>query len=554
MSLLTIEFDAPAAPDAVGIATEVSSPEGVRVWLGATTLNGPTQITVPPGTYVVRARLPSGADATGQVTVEERATVVLRYARDDAPAVPVYYLKPAPHKAEGRLGPGDLRLWTRNVARAGHEPADIYRVREAWKGEEIPLRPGSYAERCDVRYVDPSAESGVFAELRFWEPPGRRTQTWLQVRSQLFAIPAGTAATDAIVEPAGGDRFLVSVHNLHADADALLSYLSAGDFVSARAVSVRLVDLDTGLQRAHELLRTFASANSSAAAIAGYFIIRAAAVERLSESQRRRIGTWARALATSFPALPDGALIFGWDALTGGDVDLALTAFVEACRRGIPMYTMGLRYLIDGLRMATSSERARFASSADAIRALEWLTQYAGLADWGAQTTSLAIDRPFEPFETRSIAVFPASPVSGQDTEGSLSHQSVYSFDVQRSRLAELTARPLLLALEPATSWRVMLAKSAMRRILEQQSEGFNVGLLEALSEIEEDPLRFPRITVSVRAAYFTDTRLEWRLAFAVDAAGYTIFVVSIDPVVKGGRPSQWIVPPLSERQLAGRR
>jgi hypothetical protein len=70
---------------------------------------------------------------------------------------------------------------------------------------------------------------------------------------------------------------------------------------------------------------------------------------------------WVRNLRQWFPWLPDGALLDGWLALRRRDkepqVEEARTALLEAERRGIPLYSIGVRRLVDGLLLVAGERR-----------------------------------------------------------------------------------------------------------------------------------------------------------------------------------------------------
>ena len=82
------------------------------------------------------------------------------------------------------------------------------------------------------------------------------------------------------------------------------------------------------------------------ATIGGYFLLRARRLARLR--------SWAPNLAR-FGWLPDGAVIDGWQHLLAGkagrssdEFALAREQYLLAATRRVPVYTEGLRLLIDG--------------------------------------------------------------------------------------------------------------------------------------------------------------------------------------------------------------
>lgn len=118
---------------------------------------------------------------------------------------------------------------------------------------------------------------------------------------------------------------------------AILGYLKTGSLQNARM----LVD------RAHDMLFEKVS-NPLGAALGGYVLIAANVRDR-----DKTWHAWIRNLREWFPWMPDGAIEHGWLLLTrqqsDGDVEKALEAFLEGWRRGLPFYSMGVRWLLDGL-------------------------------------------------------------------------------------------------------------------------------------------------------------------------------------------------------------
>jgi hypothetical protein len=114
-----------------------------------------------------------------------------------------------------------------------------------------------------------------------------------------------------------------------------------------------------------------------AAAIGGYCRLRAARFEELHN--------WTKNLDESFDWLPDGAVIHAWHRLQGESPDLrsARARLLEAERRGLPLFTSGLRLLFDGLSAFNRQDTA----DRDTEQALLRLRPYAAAADRRAPTT-----------------------------------------------------------------------------------------------------------------------------------------------------------------------
>lgn len=94
---------------------------------------------------------------------------------------------------------------------------------------------------------------------------------------------------------------------------------------------------------------------------------------------------WVSNLRRQFAWLPDGALLDGWLALRrrdkAPDIDAARQALLEAERRGVPLYTMGIRRLVDGLLLVSSADRERAAEDTQVTQALARVRRLAWQVD-----------------------------------------------------------------------------------------------------------------------------------------------------------------------------
>ena len=146
----------------------------------------------------------------------------------------------------------------------------------------------------------------------------------------------------------------------------------SGDFEAARRIGEKWFD------EAEQMLRNKID-DPIAAIVAGYFLLRTSAVDRLHE--------WTSNLANWFPYLPDGAIICGWHMALTNRWDLAEDWLTEAVHRGIPLYTQGLRLLQDGLRILVA-RGADVAEPFDSVRAI------AARAKWTSGVTCLLSTDP----------------------------------------------------------------------------------------------------------------------------------------------------------------
>ena len=149
-------------------------------------------------------------------------------------------------------------------------------------------------------------------------------------------------------------------------ADTILAYLSEATWYSAETMA-EWADEAEGL-----LYRKFA--DPYAAAVGAYLLLRL---------KRHDSGTqWTRVLADNFGFLPDGCVIYASQLINerrAGTESMIRTYLLEAVRRGLPVYTEGVRLLLDGLQRL----------GPDGITAREELLKDAGVIVWDAPVTTI---------------------------------------------------------------------------------------------------------------------------------------------------------------------
>jgi hypothetical protein len=148
----------------------------------------------------------------------------------------------------------------------------------------------------------------------------------------------------------------------------VLSYFAAGDDSAAAFLARDALDLLFG-----KMINPYAASAGAYVLVDRWLRQRDASASWLS---------WIDNLAKWFPWLPDGELLRGWVALAGGTgkatLDDARTAFIEAERRGIPVYTAGVKRLSDGLTRVANQDRAdkredvRVTEALDRVRRILW--------------------------------------------------------------------------------------------------------------------------------------------------------------------------------------
>src|SRR6185312_5490605 len=182
--------------------------------------------------------------------------------------------------------------------------------------------------------------------------PGRFGQFYLQIGGpkmqwRLVALPADDirvliGARPAVPSsPAMADEVdgvvEVAVTSKKQDTEILLSHLSQGEIEQAKVIGDHVIatDLLYGKRK-----------NPMAAAIAGYFLLARGELENVHR-------VWTHNLSNWITWLPDGAVINAWYCMRADPPDLkgARRQLLEAAARGVPVYTRGLRLLVDGLAL-----------------------------------------------------------------------------------------------------------------------------------------------------------------------------------------------------------
>ena len=189
---------------------------------------------------------------------------------------------------------------------------------------------------------------------------------------ELLSLPmpwaTGNSADDATIEVGTRQQrsvaaFCSSIVVQDSQFGILLSYLSVGALPTARAMA----------EPALNYLR-YKYKNPFAAAAGGY-----ALVGTISQTRQEKWHGWIHNLMEGFPAIPDGAIL--WAQLNlrmrrnESDIREASKALKLAFRVGIPFYSMGVKWLMEGLEAISHQDREA-AQMLDVVRAIAWRTNY----------------------------------------------------------------------------------------------------------------------------------------------------------------------------------
>jgi hypothetical protein len=177
----------------------------------------------------------------------------------------------------------------------------------------------------------------------------------------LVRLPKGNIAADIQLE--------------HTQADLLLRYREEG-LLGAAEATVHSRSLD-----AEELLRQRHS-DPVATAVRAYSLLRWGEHERLRD--------WTEKLKERYSWFPDGAAIRGEHLARLGRHEEALAAFLEIPERGLPLFSGGVSYTVDRLRLYAGQGEAVFPQRDLSLArdALDRLQQFVTYIDFGRLVTT----------------------------------------------------------------------------------------------------------------------------------------------------------------------
>jgi len=168
----------------------------------------------------------------------------------------------------------------------------------------------------------------------------------------------------AVQQMHAADAFCASATALDEDLGMLLGYLSSGSLVVAREMA----------ETARDMLY-YKVENPYAAAAGGYALVGTA----LTAEDREWHG-WIRNLMHSFPHIPDGAIQWAQLCLKmrrgPSDIEEARVALKLAYRRGLPFYSMGVKWLMEGLEWIAGESDPEAVQMLRQVQRLAWRTNF----------------------------------------------------------------------------------------------------------------------------------------------------------------------------------
>lgn len=366
----------------------------------------PRLYPVGPGRYVVSASLPSGLVLTKSAVAVEGQETPVDFAMTDSP-----YETHSWQYLMGNIEPGGVyhgaarsplaeSVASRSMVATASRPDGAVPGRAVdltalatWIGDSPPPR-WSFASMLALAQAPPGtpvAGSIGSGEPRVlpapFDPGGAVTPLYRFGPNGPLGAPGGPVGERQflVVEAAGSVR-LVTLPLPWGDAEVeVLVNLRQSPTGSAVSVAVRDADVGAGLAyMAQGALGTaaqlftdveamlYSKLENPLAAAAGCYVL----IGTDHSPGETRWDPWLERLADGFPWLGDGAILRAVRLLRRAsgdrrDVRRGRDGLIEAFDRGIPFYTLGLAWLVDGL--AAFPEDPECARRLDAARRLSWL-------------------------------------------------------------------------------------------------------------------------------------------------------------------------------------
>ncbi|MGW7460249.1 hypothetical protein [Streptomyces sp. NPDC054797] len=369
----------------------------------------PTSYAVTPGRYLVTATLPSGLVLTENVTAVEGRRTAVDFVMTDSPYETHSWQYLMGNIEPGRVyhGPTPIPLAesvaSRSMVAAAAGPDGVVpdtavdlAALATWIGDAEPASC-SFASVLALRQQPtglgvvqalargepqvlpaPDVRGGALAPLYRFGPHGPLHAPGGAVGERQFLVveaagslrlvtlplPWGAAEVEVLVnlrQSPTGSAVAVTVRDPVAGAG--LAYMSQGALDSAAR-------LFAGLRAGIEEMPGAAPAHPLATAAACYVML---GTDR--SPGETYWDAWLEALAEGFPGLSDGAILRAVRTLRRASAPPQLREardrLIEAFERGVPVYTLGLAWLVDGLSAFPDDPECRH--RLDEVRRLSWL-------------------------------------------------------------------------------------------------------------------------------------------------------------------------------------
>jgi len=383
MSVLCLQLQGQESIVDAAIAVEIINTDLETV--AELSLSGHEQqaIEVAAGKYLIRAYLPSGQMLKVKTAVaagEEKQVVLQPSASAPSWLKWQHFLGnayPSQPLSLSMLQSAWLRLWTYHQS--------------SWTIEPLPLQESGRDDAVINYHLD--VDEAAARQVRLLQVGG------LQVPWRFIALPPSPKLEILIRSTQNAteldDRLTVAIVSHDWNAETLLKYLAAGNLESAKIVSADVANAEALL--AEKLT------NPMGAVIAGYYLLRVGAAERLQP--------WAAHFASQFSWLPDALIIHAWQLLQQPQPDLKLAEqrLLRAAAQGIPLYSRGVRLLFDGLQLFQTHPVSQTIYQSGLVRSIaasiQTIQPYAAAIDWAQPLTAFHGDTPDHPLLSAPIGI-----------------------------------------------------------------------------------------------------------------------------------------------------
>jgi hypothetical protein len=334
-------------------------------------------VRLDPGTYLFSAKLPNGAQWSRVVRVSGTARTVFLEPEGVLEADPLSYFAGPVGVHESPQLPAEegSRLAARSrtmAARAAPQGSGRGRLRHFLAD---PLRGTATRSELPQRQW---SRRGDAVHLRIPPSPVLSFVQLLQTSRVPvnIALPTSPLAGCVVVLLRRRKRFWMEVHLDNSEGNLLLGYKRNQAAQEAAITAERLLagKFDDPI----------------AASAGAYSLFRFGALEKLHD--------WPANLHRSFPWLPDGAAIRGEQLARLGQHEEAFDAFLQCADRGLPLFSDGIDFLHQRLKLYTSADTGFAADALErAGRVLARLQAIAGYIDFNQALTTVGGIDPGNP-------------------------------------------------------------------------------------------------------------------------------------------------------------
>jgi hypothetical protein len=384
--------------DGIGLPVEVRRH---NLTLAAKALTTDT-IELKPGLYHVTARLPAGQELYDQVEVVKDKENVANLSPEEEDESPqerqaMQHFMVAPREAYSSSPPDEIE----SLGADDDTSLDTGRTRgfralliERSIGRESTRRginsnldtvllrrfTGNVLSEKMVK-EEPAGwtlNSSGFGFVEYQVSPSQRAQIVQLIQTGVpplnMLLPTGESEGCRLTVTRQTDgHYTIDAHLEHSGANTLLRYSQKGYLDEAESTG-RDVNAEKMLQQK--------GAFPVAAAVGAYSLLRFGELDKLHN--------WTENLRSWFDWLPDGVAIRGEHLARVGKHKEALDVFLQLSERGLPIFSDGLSYAVDRLRVCVKLGEKYFKDDKleEARKLLEKLQQFASLADFREPLTT----------------------------------------------------------------------------------------------------------------------------------------------------------------------